>query len=436
MDNIRKLCYHKLMTEGPPSEENTNEIESPEHILTREEIVKEIEHHIQRHIQNEEINRRMDRDGYFSSKGVDWVTKFTNTGMFNIEEIHTLFREQMRMQLVPEPVRYLVGRVLSHNNEIHFFEATIRGEKPDEVIVFTYLRKGKFENNESMTSNIIVLYKGADGVTVEGRNLAEYSERKSKWTRLTDPPPRGTMANSLSSEGREQTTSPDEEVSLGSKEIIEDIEVLLNIEKVGDETDKRELQEIWLFMTSTEERSSEECQNHVDHFGEFIVRNPVLGRCDWRMNVSKRLKEIGYQIRINNAWKELDKPNPNLLNVLYGMKMPLDPTFPISNNMRAEITRLKEEIHTRGLDTQISSFMQDLSQIVGELRPLFPNSQSLPTWIDGLCDEMPMYVDQVKNFALKKRKSAQDSGNEIQPPLIDIIDRIENILNQIEGKTE
>lgn len=76
---------------------------------------------------------------------------------------------------------YAVSRELSDGNGIYLFEVTASGGGAGDVNEYSYRRKGSFPESQTLKTNISVAYFDADGIPEGGKVLSNYDEETGEW---------------------------------------------------------------------------------------------------------------------------------------------------------------------------------------------------------------------------------------------------------------
>jgi|CXWL01.1.fsa_nt_gi hypothetical protein len=251
--------------------------------------------------------------------------------------------------------------------------------------------------------------------------------------------------NGLSVESGEQkkplvdAPSPHELVSkvivFDAHETTDSINVVLKIGTVVDAVKRHILESTWAFIEASGDKKWEDLVKHREAYGTLISACTDSSEWPWMHIISKRLLETEHRIRIEIAKNELEKSHPNLVALLYCMKLASDSSIPFSGSISHELTELNAEITRRGFDIDIQDRMSVLSSTVGELIPYVGEkfAEYLRLVVEALGKNAPLYVDNVKKLVTQTRgfalKQNEDRGSE----LCLIADRMEAQVQELEG---
>lgn len=90
-----------------------------------------------------------------------------------------------RAQVTEAMARFAEGgkfeRELSDEHGPYLLEVSVPGEKPGEVNLYEYKRKGNFPNNNEAAETVINVVHLEDGVAVGGKNVAQFNYGTSEW---------------------------------------------------------------------------------------------------------------------------------------------------------------------------------------------------------------------------------------------------------------
>lgn len=88
-------------------------------------------------------------------------------------EVHALFRELIKT------AEYTVTRKFEDERGLYFLEVSAPGEKEGEMTEYLYMRKGKYQQGQSLTTEITVTYY-EDDMPVGGTSAARYVDGEWK----------------------------------------------------------------------------------------------------------------------------------------------------------------------------------------------------------------------------------------------------------------
>jgi len=204
---------------------------------------------------------------------------------------------------------------------------------------------------------------------------------------------------------------------------------------ISDPKDLRILQEAWTFLQSPE-RSIAGLAKHATHVGSVIEGYAMTsGDAPDVVNaIFARLELLQRQHHIAVAWKELKQPKPDLLKLLYRIRMALSNAASVPDAIGEEIDRLKAEIAARRLRSETYDHMCELSALVTETLPHLANRNNVllaQTTAPSLTSGDPVYIAVALKLAPKLRADAGKNGAESLAALQTLADRIAELAGQI-----
>lgn len=228
-------------------------------------------------------------------------------------------------------------------------------------------------------------------------------------------------------------------VASGTTEAADQIGGLLaGIEAVEDPKDQQILLAAWRFLQSPGEKNLADLTVHATHVGSVIERYAMTGgdAPDVVNTVYARLELLQRQHHITAAWEELKQPTPDLLQLLYHIRMASSNAASMPAAVGEEITRLKAAIAARGLQSNTYDRMCELSALVAEALPHLADGKNVmtaKTTAPALVSGDPAYIAVALELAPKLRADAGKNGAGSQAALQTLADRIAGLARQLQA---
>jgi len=215
---------------------------------------------------------------------------------------------------------------------------------------------------------------------------------------------------------------------------------LLQIEALEDETDKTILRAACSFLQSSGEKSPADIRFHAAEVGNVIEGYDMTGGVvpDVISNLYARLEMLRRQRHIADAREELKQSAPDLLKLLYCVRMASDNAAAIPAAICEDLDRLKTEIASRNLRSETYDQMCALSNVVAESLPHLAEQKNIrlaQQIVSALVSGAIEHIDVAMKLVPRLRIDAGKNGAGSRAALHTIADRIEECARRLMNVT-